>query len=280
MKKSDNLCITGGCALNGYINEEIIKRKLYKNVHLSPASSDEGQSIGCALHALNNFEGKRIQVNNPKDIIYLGEKYEIKEKYHNLYLEDEELFSFIAKKISEGFVIGWYQDRCESGPRALGNRSILADPRNPKMRDHINFKIKKREWYRPFAPSILKEHVKKWFITNGVDESPYMLRIMKYKKNKSKLVPAVTHIDDTARIQTVTEEINPRFYKLIKEFYNLTKIPILLNTSFNGKTEPMVETPEDAKKTFLKNNIDILVLGNYIFFRNGNENVKPLIEES
>lgn len=164
--------------------------------------------------------------------------------------------------------------------RALGNRSILADPRNPKMKDHINFKVKKREWYRPFAPSVLMEEASKWFILNGNPIAPYMTRILKYKKGKSKHVPATTHIDDTARIQTVTEEINPRYYKLIKEFFKLTNVPILLNTSFNGKNEPIVETPSNAFKCFQKNNIDILVLENNVYFRNGDKNIKPFIEES
>jgi carbamoyltransferase len=280
-KSSDNLCLSGGCALNGYINEEILKRKIYKKIHIPPAVTDEGQSLGAALHALYILEGKRVNINNPNKIMYLGESYSVPEYIkENLKLEDDELYTFLAKKISEGYVIGWYQGRSESGPRALGNRSILADPRNPKMKDHINFKVKKREWYRPFAPSVLMEEASKWFILNGNRIAPYMTRILKYKKGKSKHVPATTHIDDTARIQTVTEEINPRYYKLIKEFFKLTNVPILLNTSFNGKNEPIVETPSNAFKCFQKNNIDILVLENNVYFRNGDKNIKPFIEES
>jgi len=280
-KSSDNLCLSGGCALNGYINEEILKRKIYKKIHIPPAVTDEGQSLGAALHALYILEGKRVNINNPNKIMYLGESYSVPEYIkENLKLEDDELYTFLAKKISEGYVIGWYQGRSESGPRALGNRSILADPRNPKMKDHINFKVKKREWYRPFAPSVLMEEASKWFILNGNRIAPYMTRILKYKKGKSKHVPATTHIDDTARIQTVTEEINPRYYKLIKEFFKLTNVPILLNTSFNGKNEPIVETPSNAFKCFQKNNIDILVLENNVYFRNGDKDIKPFIEES
>lgn len=277
-KTSDNLCISGGCALNGYINEELLKRKIYKKIHVPPAASDEGLSIGCALHAYYNLEGKRINFNDTKKIMYLGEKHKIEKFSPNCKtMKDDDLIPYIAKKISEGNVVGWYQGKSESGPRALGNRSLLADPRNPKMKDHINSFVKKREWYRPFAPSILLEDVSKWFITNGSNESPFMTRIMKYKKGKSTKVPAVTHVDDTARLQTVTEEINPRFYKLIKEFKNITNVPILLNTSFNTN-EPMVETSEDAFKTFILNKIDILVIENDVYIKDNDENRIPYID--
>lgn len=279
-RTSDNLCISGGCALNGYINEEILKRKIYKKIHVPPAASDEGLSIGAALSLSFNFENKRTVIQNSKELMYLGENYIVKKDDNSEYMEDDELIPFIAKKISEGYVIGWYQGRSESGPRALGNRSILADPRNKNMKDYLNFKIKNREWYRPFAPSILEDEVTKWFITNGDKKSHFMTRILKYKKGKDAKVPAVTHIDKTARVQTVTEEINPRYYKLIKEFFKLTNVPILLNTSFNGKNEPIVETPSNAFKCFQKNNIDILVLENNVYFRNGDKNIKPFIEES
>ena len=279
-KTSENLCISGGCALNGYINEEILKRKIYKKIHVPPAASDEGQSIGCALHALYNLNGIRINFDNPKKIIYLGEQHKLPADKNINYMKDDKLFKFISKKISEGYVIGWYQGCSESGPRALGNRSILADPRNSKMKNHLNRKIKRRGWFRPFAPSILREEIENWFEVNGEPDSPYMTRIMKYKNNMEELVPAVNHNDNTARIQTVTKDINPRYYKLIKEFFKLTNIPILLNTSFNGNNEPIVETPEDAMSCFEKNNIDILVLENYVYYRNNDENIKPFIEES
>lgn len=259
-KSSDNLCIAGGVGLNGYINQEI-DRKLYKNVYIPPSTGDGGISIGCALHAYYNILDKKID----KNIAYLGKKYKIPEIGEEYSYDD--LYSYIAQKISEGKVVGWYQGRSESGPRALGNRSILADPRDPNMKDHINNSVKHREWFRPFAPAILKEHVTEWF--ENIEEARYMLKIARYKKGMGEKVPAVCHIDYTGRLQTVTEEDNRHFYNLIKAFYDITGIPILLNTSFNDNTEPIVETPEDAIKTFKNNNIDILVLGNRVIYNNG-----------
>lgn len=278
-KTSDNLCISGGVALNGYINEEILKRKIYKKIHVPPAATNEGQSIGCALHALYHLEGKKIKTNNPNKIMYLSNSFKMIKNDDDLYMDDDKLCSFIAKKISEGYVIGWFQGKGESGSRGLGNRSILADPRNPKMKNHLINNVKKMEWYRPFGPSILQEEVSKWFVINGNKESPFMTRIMNYKKNKENLIPAVCHIDNTARVQTVTKDINLKFYTLIKEFNKITKVPLLLNTSFSSNNEPIVESPTNALNFFNKNNIDILVLENYVYFRNNDKNIKPLIDE-
>lgn len=253
---SKNLCISGGVGLNGYINQSIYESELYDNLHLPPAMGDDGISMGAALHALWMLEGKR-PIN--KNLAYLGKEYTsnigVEYSYSNLY-------PFIAQKISEGKVVGWYQGRSESGPRALGNRSILADPRDTNMKDHINRSVKHREWFRPFAPAIMKEHVQDWFL--NVAEAKYMLKIAKFKEGMGDKVPAVCHIDYTGRVQTVTREDNEHFYNLIKAFNDLTNIPILLNTSFNDNTEPIVETPEDALNTFQKNDIDILVLGNRV----------------
>ena len=241
LKTSDNICIAGGVAYNGYMNEEFTK--LYKNVHVPPAVGDEGQSIGTYMHAdytLNN----NIHIPN----VYSGKEYNY--EGNNLDL------SFIAKSISEGKIVGWFQGKSESGNRALGNRSILADPRNSNIKDIINSTIKKREDFRPFAPSVLEENYKEYFDTN--QPSPYMSRIVPVK---SKLIPGVTHIDNTARIQTVNKNQNEKYYNLIKEFAKITNIPMLLNTSFNCQ-EPIVETPEEAINTFYNTALDILVINN------------------
>jgi carbamoyltransferase len=176
-----------------------------------------------------------------------------------------EIYSYIAQQITEKKVIGWYQGRSENGPRALGNRSILADPRDKDMKNYLNEKVKFREWYRPYAPAILKEHVSEWF--ENIDDCPYMLRICKYKTGMGEKVQSACHIDYTGRLQTVTKESNLHFYNLISEFYKLTNIPILLNTSFNGRGEPIVDSPQDAFDCFKNNKIDILVLKDFVIWK-------------
>jgi carbamoyltransferase len=244
LKTSDNLCIAGGVAYNGYMNEEFTKH--YTNVHVPPAVGDEGQSLGTYMHAdyiLNN------NIHIPD--VYAGKEYN--------YIGDTKVdLKEVAQAIADGKIVGWFQGKSESGNRALGNRSILADPRNADIKNIINSKIKLREDFRPFAPSVLEEHYKEYFDTN--QPSPYMSRIMPVK---SDAIPGVTHVDGTARIQTVTREFNERYYDLINEFYKITGVPMLLNTSFNCQ-EPIVETPEDAVATFKKCGLDILVINNYI----------------
>ena len=244
LKSCNNICLAGGVAYNGYMNEEFTKH--YENVFVPPAVGDEGQSLGTYQHAdyiLNN--------NKHKTNIFAGIDYN--------YIGNEEVnLKEVAQAIANGKIIGWFQGKSESGNRALGNRSILADPRNPDIKNIINQTIKKREDFRPFAPAILEEHYKEYFDTNS--PSPYMSRICKVKSNK---VPGITHVDNTARIQTVNKNFNEKFYNLINEFYKITGIPMLLNTSFNCQ-EPIVETPEDAIKTFNKTNLDLLVINNYI----------------
>jgi len=182
--------------------------------------------------------------------------------YEYEQLTYKDIFKKTAQYIYDGYIVAWYQGRSESGPRALGNRSLLADPRNPNMKDIMNNNVKHREPYRPFAPSVLAEYASDWF--ENISESKYMTKIFKVKNNKQKYIPAVVHIDNTARIQTVSKEDNKLFYNLIKEFYNLSNVPMVLNTSFNDKGEPIVETPEDAFNTFSKTGINILVLKNFI----------------
>lgn len=188
--------------------------------------------------------------------IFAGLKYEKK--------DIKEIQKEVAKAISEGSICAWFQGRSESGNRALGNRSIVADPRDPNIKNRINSEIKLREDFRPFAPSVLIEHYEEYFDTN--QPSPYMSRIMPVFEDKKDIVPGIVHVDGTARIQTVDKDFNPRWYGLIEEFYNITGVPMLVNTSFNCQ-EPIVETPEDAVKTFKKVDLDILVVNDWIVYK-------------
>lgn len=178
------------------------------------------------------------------------------------YEKSDNISKDAAKLIADGNVIGWFQGGSEFGPRALGHRSILADPRSKTIKDTINQKVKNRQWFRPFAPSVLEEESADYFDLK--DDSPFMLLVAKVKEDKKDLIPAVVHVDGTARVQTVSKENNDIYYDLIKEFYNLTGVPIVLNTSFNVVLEPIVETPSDALACFLKTNIDYLVINNFI----------------
>ena len=244
LKSCNNICVAGGVAYNGYMNEEFTKH--YKGVHVPPAVGDEGQSLGTYMHAdyTLNKNIHKISVYSGDEYVYNGtEKADLKE---------------VAQAIADGSFVGWYQGKSESGNRALGNRSILADPRNPEIKDMINHFIKQREDFRPFAPTVLEEHYQEYFDTT--QPSPYMSRIMPVISDK---IPGVTHVDGTARIQTLNREQNPRYYDLINEFYKITGIPMVLNTSFNCK-EPIVETPDDAIRTFERTNLDLLVINDYI----------------
>lgn len=244
LKTSDNICLAGGVAYNGYVNHDLTK--IYKKVFVPPAPGDEGQSLGIYMHA-----DKTINNNIHIPSVYSGEQYE--------YIGSKKLdVTYIAQQLAAGKIIGWFQGRSESGHRALGNRSILADPRNPNIKDIINNTIKMREDFRPFAPAVLEDYYMDYFDTN--QPSPYMSRIVPVKSN---LIPGVTHVDKTARIQTVNKKQNEKFYNLINEFYKITGIPMLLNTSFNCQ-EPIVETPDDAIKTFKKTALDIVVINDWI----------------
>ena len=244
LKTCDNLCIAGGVAYNGYMNEEFTKH--YENVFVPPAVGDEGQAIGTYMHA-----DYMLNKNIHKSETFAGKEYE-----HNI--GEKADYKMIAQSIADGKIVGWFQGKSESGNRALGNRSILADPRNPDIKDIINHTIKMREDFRPFAPAVLEEHYKEYFDTRL--PSPYMSRICKVKTDK---VPGITHIDNTARIQTVNKEFNEKFYNIINEFYKITGIPMLLNTSFNCR-EPIVETPEHAIRTFKRTALDILVINDRV----------------
>ena len=285
-----NLCLAGGVALNCVANGKILKEKIFDNIWIQPAAGDAGGSLGAAL-ALWHIDQNNPRKINPNDSMqgsYLGPEYsqiEIENELKKLgakfeILSSDELLKKTSKQLSLGNAIGWFQDRMEFGPRSLGARSILADPRKKDMQKRLNLKIKFRENFRPFAPSILKEDVDKWF--NLENDSPYMLMVADIKESKQikmtdiektlfgikKLdiirseIPAVTHVDYTSRIQTVDENSNYKFFKLIKEFKNLTGCPVLVNTSFNIRGEPIVNTPKEAFECFMNTELDVLAIGN------------------
>jgi len=245
LKTCNNLCIAGGVAYNGYMNEEFTKQ--YKNVFIPPAVGDEGQAIGTYQHA-DYVLNKHKHITNT----YAGREYN--------YLGEEKVdYKEVAQAIANGKIVGWFQGKSESGNRALGNRSILADPRNPNIKDIINQTIKMREDFRPFAPVVLEEYYQEYFDTRG-GPSPYMSRICQVKTDK---VPGITHVDNTARIQTINIKDNEKFYNIVNEFYKITGIPMLLNTSFNCQ-EPIVETPQHALRTFRRTALDMLIINDWI----------------
>lgn len=292
----NNLCLAGGVALNCVANGKIIQDGKFKNVWIQPAAGDAGGALGAALSIWHNhLSNKReVKLNQGLDKMqgsYLGPSYnnidieKVLLKYEANYelLSTEEMINFTAQILSEKKAVGWFQGRMEFGPRALGARSILADPRDDNMQKNLNLKIKFRESFRPFAPAILDHQVEEWFDIKS--DSPYMLLVAKVKKNKilnynenykknlggfdllnlkRSVVPAVTHVDYSARVQTVSELTNKKFYDLISKFYKITNCPMLVNTSFNIRGEPIVNTPEDALKCFLGTGLDYLIIENYI----------------
>jgi carbamoyltransferase len=293
--KLSNLCMAGGVALNCVANGKILKEGLFKNIWIQPASGDAGGALGAAqafyYQELNNK--RKILKTDSMNGAYLGPGFtddqvenELKSCSANYKkLTSDQIIKDTAKALSEEKVVGWFQGRMEFGPRSLGNRSIIADPRSEKMQKNLNLKIKYRESFRPFAPAVLFEKVSEWFEINS--ESPYMLLVADVKKSKQlqmtnnqmnlfgidKLnikrssIPSVTHVDYSARIQTVHKETNPIFYKLIEEFERVTKYPILVNTSFNVRGEPIVCTATDAFNCFMGTDLDILVCNNFILYK-------------
>ena len=266
-----NLCLGGGVALNGVVNYRILKEGPFENLHIPPSPGDAGSAVGCAQYLYYcHKKNKRKMEQNAEMIqnnVYVGPSHsndEIKSfldmnKIHHKYLETDSLLETTAQLIAEGNVVGWYQGKMEWGPRALGNRSILADPRNAEMKYTLNEKIKHRESFRPFAPCILEEHLSEYF---DIDiPSPYMLFVAPVKKPEK--IPAVTHVDGTSRLQTVSKDTNPLYYDLIKEFYKITDVPVLINTSMNVRGEPIVNTLEQAYNMIIKTDMDYLVMGNY-----------------
>ncbi len=283
-----NLCLAGGVALNCVSNFKLIKENIFENIWVQPAAGDAGGSLGACYflyyHALN--QSRSIDEIDKMHGAYLGSKFDEKEILDEINFfklkftkEDDKnkINSSIAKKISEGNSIGWFSGRSEYGPRALGARSIIADPRPKDMQKNLNIKIKFRESFRPFAPSVLEEHHDKWFSSEV--KNPYMLFINKVLESKivdinangiDKLnsveskIKSVTHVDLTARVQSISKKINSNFHNLITEFHKITNVPVLINTSFNVRGEPIVNSPKDAIKCFLGTNLDYLVLENFI----------------
>ena len=268
-----NLCLGGGVALNGVANYRLLKESPFEHIHIPPSPGDAGSAIGCAQY-LYYIHQKNKRINNSSfrinasENVFLGPSYSnemIKTFLDSKNIEYEsldrvELLSKTAKLISEGNIVGWYQGKMEWGPRALGNRSILADPRNENMKSILNEKIKHRESFRPFAPSILEDFTSEYF---DIDiSSPYMLFVAPVKKPEK--IPAVTHVDGTGRLQTISKEFNSLYHDLISEFYKITGIPVLINTSMNVMGEPIVNTPEQAYNMILKTDMDYIVLGNYL----------------
>ncbi|MGE0453512.1 MAG: carbamoyltransferase [Vicinamibacteria bacterium] len=262
-----NLCMAGGVALNCVANGRVIRETPIKHLFVQPAAGDAGGAVGVAHWIYNTL--KKQPRGEAWSHAYLGPAYtdqEIKTyldgagaRYHEL--ARSELLSRTAAHLAGGNVVGWFQGRMEFGPRALGGRSILADPRDPKMRDTLNMKIKFREGFRPFAPSVIAEKCAEWFELEA--ESPYMLLVAPVREGK-RTIPSVTHVDHSARIQTVRRDTSPLYYDLIAEFEKLTGVPLLINTSFNVRGEPIVCTPHDAYLCFMRTNMDQLVLGPYL----------------
>ena len=269
--KMKNICIGGGVALNGVANYKILKEGPFENVHIPPSPGDAGSAVGAAqyLYYIYHKNSKSISKDNTQLIhenVYVGPSFSDDEIRKFLDSKNITYESFdrghllvkTAQLIAEGNIVGWYQGKMEWGPRALGNRSILADPRKEDMKDILNAKIKHRESFRPFAPSILEEHASDYFDMN--EPSPYMLMVAHVKKPKD--IPAVTHVDGTGRLQTVSKESNSLYYDLINEFYKITGVPVIINTSMNVMGEPIVNTPEEAYQMIVKTDMDYIIMGN------------------
>jgi len=292
-----NLCLAGGVALNCVANGILQREKIFENIWIQPAAGDAGGALGAALGAYHIMHNKSRNVTNKRDGMqgaYLGPEYSNEQTEEALSqiganykkLSKEEVIEQAAKALSDGKAIGFMQGRMEFGPRALGGRSIIADPRSPSMQKQLNLKVKFRESFRPFAPSILMEHLAEWFEINS--ESPYMLLVsdiaidkrlyINYEESKvfgidklnahRSVVPAITHVDYSARVQTVHCDTNPYFHAVISRFYELTGCPLVINTSFNVRGEPIVCSPEDAFRCFMGTDLDLLIIGNYILLKN------------
>lgn len=290
------LCLAGGVALNCVANGKLLREKIFDDIWIQPAAGDAGGALGSAYITHYHYLKNPPLPKNGKDLqkgSYLGPAYgneEIKKfldsykiPYH--YMEENQLLDKIADDLIKEKIIGWFQDRMEFGPRALGSRSIIGDARSQEMQKNMNLKIKFRESFRPFAPSVLAEYVGDWFDLDR--ESPYMLLVANIREEKQRKmsaeeeklwgieklniirseVPAITHIDYSARIQTVNKNDHPKYHALIRRFYEKTGCPVIVNTSFNVRGEPIVQSPLDAYKCFMRTHIDILVLGHYVLYK-------------
>ena len=268
--QTPQLCLAGGVALNAVANGRIIPETPFTDVYVQPAAGDSGTAVGAAFDVWHRAEdGSRGFVMRAAD---WGAAYDddacsgaiAAAGLTATKLQDDDLFPLVAERIAAGDVVGWFQGRMEFGPRALGQRSIVADPRRDDMKDILNARIKHREPFRPFAPSVLADKVGEWFEQDY--PSPFMVLVYKTREEKREQIPAVNHVDDTGRVQSVERDVLPRYWRLIHEFDKLTGVPILLNTSFN-ENEPIVMTPAQALETFQKTRMDMLVLGNHVLRR-------------
>ncbi len=277
--KLDNLALAGGCAMNSVANGKVYQRTPFKHMYIQPAAGDAGGAIGAAFavwYQLNSSQREFVM-----DHAYWGPQFShseistlLEKKKEDLeeqgcaveeIADEAKLCHLTAYAIAQGKVVGWFQGRMEWGPRALGNRSILCDPRRADMKDILNLRVKRRESFRPFAPSILREAVSEWFEID--DDVPFMMKVFQIREDKRALIPAVAHVDGSGRLQTVYRDTNPRYYRLIETFCGLTGVPIVLNTSFN-ENEPVVCRPEEALNCFLRTQMDVLVLENHFITRN------------
>ena len=266
----DKICIAGGVAQNSVANGKIYLETGFKDVYIPPAATDAGTAIGSALY-LWNTELKKERIS-PMLSANLGQRFSnediekaLAEREVSFEIKtDEEINDLVADSLMDGGVIGWYKDRSEFGPRALGYRSILADPSRDDAKELLNLKIKKREPFRPFAPSILDEHIDEYF--EQTDSVRFMEKVFQIRESKHKELPAVTHVDGSGRLQSVSKEINPKYYNMIQRFYEKSGIPIVLNTSFN-ENEPIVNTPAEALDCYLRTKMDVLVMENYVVSR-------------
>lgn len=281
--KCDNLCIAGGVGLNSVANWRIMEKTGFKDIFIQPAAGDSGCAVGAA------YAFYHMTLNNPRTFVMehalFGPEYkneeirQVLDKYSAEYKEyktEEDLIAAAAEMLAADKVVGWFNGRMEFGPRALGCRSILANPKNPDMKEIINSKVKFREKFRPFAPSVIKEEASKYFDINI--DAPYMLLIPPVHQDKRSLLPAITHVDGSARLQTVDKKTNPRYYRLLEAFKQKAGVPVLLNTSFNVRGEPIVCTPEDAYSCYMRTGIDALVVGNYILTEKNPEQMQKFNE--
>ncbi|MEE9394786.1 MAG: carbamoyltransferase [Planctomycetota bacterium] len=261
-----NLCLAGGVAFNSVMNGRILREAGFDDVFVTPAANDSGAAMGSALWASYHRGG--VKERHPYPGAGLGPEFSFELIERALkaaglkYEQPTDLFQDVAEDLAAGRVVAWFQGRMEYGPRALGNRSLLADPRRSDMKDHLNARVKHREGFRPFAPSVLAEKASEWFV--DARPSPYMLKVFSVIESRREQIPAVTHIDGTARVQTVQAEHNPRYHALIAAFEEKTGVPMLLNTSFNVRGQPIVCSPEEAIESFQSTGIDTLVLGDFV----------------
>jgi len=278
--QSDALCLAGGCAMNSVANGRVYANTPFRRMYVQPAAGDAGGAIGAALIAWSEIAGGGAGPRFAMDHAYWGPRFDdaaigelLAARRADIaaagcsvehVTDDAALVDEASRAVAAGLVLGWFQGRMEWGPRALGNRSIVCDPRRADMKEILNRKIKRRESFRPFAPSVLREAVPDWFEVD--DDVPFMMQVYPIRPEKRAAIPAVTHVDGSGRLQTVTRAQNPRYRALIERFHELTGVPMVLNTSFN-ENEPIVCRPEEALDCFLRTRMDLLALGNWVVRR-------------